>query len=236
MLHIFDLEIIYPDKTKAVDKFNLHINSGENVALAGANGAGKSTIMLAVVGIVPISAGSIQVDGITLEKKTVNEIRARTGLVFQNPDDQLFMVNIYNDIAFGPRNYGLSEEEVRLRAEEALSQLGISRLKERSALKLSAGEKRLAAIATVLSMRPSLLLFDEPTAFLDLKSRRNLIRLIKNMPYTKLIVSHDLMFLEETCGRTVLMKEGSVFAEGPAKEIFRNKSLMEDGGLEGLTA
>ena len=234
MLHISDLEIIYQDKTLAVDKFNLHIDSGESVALAGANGAGKSTVMLAIVGVVPVCSGSIQVDGITLGKKTLNEIRARTGLIFQNPDDQLFMVNIFNDIAFGPRNYGLSEEDVRLRVEETLLLLNISHLKNRSALKLSAGEKRLAAIATVLSMRPSLILFDEPTAFLDLKSRRNLIRLIKNMPYTKLIVSHDLMFLEETCDRAVLMKDGRVFAEGIAKDIFRNKALMEESGLEGL--
>ena len=231
MLQISDLEVNYPDKTLAVNKFNLQINAGENVALAGANGAGKSTVMLAIAGVVPVSGGNIQVDGITLGKKTLKDIRARAGLVFQNPDDQLFMVNIFNDIAFGPRNYGLSEEDVRLRVEEALLQLNIGHLKERSALKLSAGEKRLAAIATVLSMRPSLILFDEPTAFLDLKARRNLIYLLKKMPYTKLIVSHDLMFLEETCDRAVLMKDGSVFAEGPVKEIFCNKTLMEDSGL-----
>ena len=235
ILDISGLEIVYPDKTKAVDKFNLQMKNSESLALAGANGAGKTTLLLAIAGIVPVSKGCIQVDGIKLTKKTINDIRARVGLIFQNPDDQLFMTNVYNDIAFGPRNYGASEDEVKQRVEQALSELGITRLCNRSVLKLSAGEKRLAAIATVLSMRPAILLFDEPTAFLDLKARRNMIRLLNNMPYAKLIVSHDLHFLEETCERVVLMKDGSVFSGGITKEIFRNETLMEDCGLEGIT-
>ena len=235
ILDISNLDIVYPDKTKAVDKFNLQIKSGESLALAGANGAGKTTLLLAIAGIVPVSKGCIQVDGITLTKKTLNDIRARVGLIFQNPDDQLFMTRVFDDVAFGPRNYGVSEDEVKQRVEQALSELGITRLSKRSVLKLSAGEKRLAAIATVLSMRPAILLFDEPTAFLDLKARRNMIRLLNNMPYAKLIVSHDLHFLEETCERAVLMKDGSVFAEGITKDIFRNETLMEDCGLEGIT-
>ena len=232
MLDISGLTVVYPDKTKALDKFTLRVGRGESVALAGANGSGKTTLMLAATGIVPAAEGYIRADGIVLEKKTLNEIRSRIGLVFQNPDDQLFMASVYDDVAFGPRNYGFSEEQIKERVDGALTQLGITRLRERSALKLSGGEKRLAAIATVLSMRPSVLLLDEPTAFLDLKARRNLIRLLNSMTHTKLIASHDLKFLEEVCGRAVLIKEGAVFAEGAAKDLFYDKTLMEDCDLE----
>jgi cobalt/nickel transport system ATP-binding protein len=234
MVNISDLAIVYPDGTRAVDKFNLQIGKGESAALVGANGAGKTTLMLAIMGVLPISEGRIEIDGIAVEKKTLRDIRARTGLIFQNPDDQLFMASIYDDIAFGPRNYGLQEDAVGERVEQALSELGIVHLRTRSALKLSEGEKRLAAIATVLSMKPSVVLFDEPTAFLDLKARRNLIRLLNDMPYTKLIASHDLGFLEEVCTEAVLMKNGSFFAKGPAVDLFRNKELMEDCGLEAI--
>ncbi|MCL2793058.1 MAG: energy-coupling factor ABC transporter ATP-binding protein [Spirochaetaceae bacterium] len=234
MLDISKLVIVYPDKTKAVDKFSLTINTGERIALVGPNGAGKTTLMLAIMGVLPITEGHIEIGGIRVEKKTLNEIRSRAGLIFQNPDDQLFMATIYDDIAFGPRNYGLAEEDVRKRVEQTLLELDIIRLKERSSLKLSEGEKRLAAIASVLSMQPSVLLFDEPTAFLDLKARRNLIRLLNNMPYTKLIASHDLTFLEEVCGKAVLMKDGTVFAQGLPKDLFHNKKLMEDCGLEAI--
>ncbi|MCL2294125.1 MAG: energy-coupling factor ABC transporter ATP-binding protein [Spirochaetes bacterium] len=232
MLDISQLTVIYPDKTKAVDNFSLQVKEGESFGLVGANGAGKTSLMLAVMGILPISEGCIKVDNIIVEKKRLSDIRSRAGLIFQNPDDQLFMATIYDDIAFGPRNYGLSEQETRKRAEEALCELGITHLMERSALKLSEGEKRLAAIAAVLSMKPSLLLFDEPTAFLDLKARRNLIRLLNNMPYTKIIASHDLLFLKEVSKQALLMKNGALFAQGAAKDLFHDKKLMEDCGLE----
>ncbi|MDR2649758.1 MAG: energy-coupling factor ABC transporter ATP-binding protein [Clostridiales bacterium] len=234
MLNIVKLTVVYPDNTKAVDKFTLHAGKEESVALAGENGAGKTTLMLAITGVLPIAEGSVQVDGITLEKKNLNDIRARTGLVFQNPDDQLFTASVYDDIAFGPRNYGLPEKQVAERVNQTLEELGITRLLGRSALKLSGGEKRLAAIAAVLSMNPSVLLFDEPTAFLDLKARRNLIRLLNKMPQTKLIASHDLLFLEEVCGRAVLMKNGTVFTEGAPADLFHDKKLMEDCGLEAI--
>ena len=234
MLDISKLVIIYPDKTKGVDNFNLHINQGDSIALVGANGAGKTTLMLAIMGVLPIAEGHIEIDNIRVEKKNLNEIRSRAGLIFQNPDDQLFMATIYDDIAFGPRNYGLTEDEVKKRVEQALLELGIIHLRGRSGLKLSEGEKRLAAIATVLSMQPSLLLFDEPTAFLDLKARRNLIKLLNGMPYTKLIASHDLLFLKEVCSQSVLIKDGAVFAQGLAEDLFHNKKLMEDCGLEAI--
>ena len=234
MLNISNLSIIYPDKTMAINKFNLSVKKGESIALVGPNGAGKTTLMLSIMGVLPMTEGSIEVEGIKLMKNTLKDIRIRAGLIFQNPDDQLFMANIYDDIAFGPRNYGLKEEDVNKRVEEALFELGITHLRRRSVLKLSEGEKRLAAIASVLSMKPSLLLFDEPTAFLDLKARRNLIHLLNNMPYTKLIASHDLFFLKEVCSRAVLMKNGTLFAEGMAKDLFHNNKLMEDCGLEAI--
>ena len=234
MLSVSELMVAYPDKTIAVNNFNIQINDGESAALAGANGAGKTTLMLAVAGVLPLEKGKIEVDGISLEKKTLDQVRRRVGLVFQNPDDQLFMASIYDDVAFGPRSYGLPEETVNELTDQALADMGISHLRGRSSLKLSGGEKRLAAIATVLSMRPSILLFDEPTAFLDLKARRNLIRLLKSIPQAKLIASHDLTFLEEVCGRAVLMKDGTVFADGKITELFTNKKLMEDCDLEAL--
>ena len=230
MLDILKLSVVYPDKTIAVNKFTLHAESGESVALVGANGAGKTTLMLAITGILPLAEGSVRVDNVTLGKKTLNEIRSRVGLVFQNPDDQLFTASVYDDVAFGLRNFGLPEEQTDERVTQTLEELKITHLRERSALKLSNGEKRLAAIATVLAMQPSLLLFDEPTAFLDLKARRNLIRLLNNLPHTKLIASHDLAFLEEVCGRAALMKNGTVFAEGKAKDLFHNEKLMEECG------
>ena len=232
MLDVSNLVIIYQDGTKALDKFSLHIKAGESIALVGANGAGKTTLLLAIMGVLPVTEGIIKVEGITLEKKTLNDIRTRVGLIFQNPDDQLFMASVYDDIAFGPRNYGLLEEDVNKRVEQSLLGLGIARLRYRSSLKLSEGEKRLAAIATVLSMQPSVQLFDEPTAFLDLKARRNLINLLNEMPFTKLIASHDLAFLEETCSEAVLMKAGTAFAKGLSGDLFRNKKLMEDCELE----
>jgi cobalt/nickel transport system ATP-binding protein len=234
MLDISDITVVYPDGTKALGKFSLRADAGESVALVGANGAGKTTLMLAIMGILPLAEGRIEVDGIRLEKKNLGEIRTRVNLIFQNPDDQLFMATIYDDVAFGLRNYGLPEETVGKKVEQTLLELGITRLRGRSSLKLSEGAKRLAAIATVLSMRPSVLLFDEPTAFLDLKARRNLIHLLNNMNYTKIIASHDLQFLEEVCTQAVLIKDGSVFAQGAVKEIFRDKKIMEDCGLEAI--
>ena len=234
MLNIAELRAGYPGRANAVDGLSLVVLPGENVALIGANGAGKTTLMLAVAGVLQAEGGTIAVDGILLEKKTLNEIRARVGLVFQNPDDQLFMPSVFDDIAFGPRNYGLAEAEVREKAEEVMARLGISHLGGRSALRLSGGEKRTAAIATVLAMEPSLLLFDEPTAFLDLKARRTLIRLLGPMPQAKLIASHDLPFLLETCKRAVLMKDGKIFADGPTEALLRDRPLMEACDLEAL--
>jgi cobalt/nickel transport system ATP-binding protein len=234
MLNITGVSVVYPDKTKAVDRLTLHLREGENIALVGANGAGKTTLMLALAGVLQAAEGEISVGGVLQRKETLSDFRSRLGLVFQNPDDMLFMASVYDDIAFGPRNYGLSEKETEKRVSETLRQLNAVHLKNRSPLKLSGGEKRIAAIAAVLVMQPSVILFDEPTAFLDLKSRRTLINLIRALPQSKIIASHDLTFLLETCERTVLMKNGRVFADGLSRELLRDRRAMSDCDLEAI--
>jgi cobalt/nickel transport system ATP-binding protein len=236
MIEIKNLSVVYPDGTKAVDGISFTVSDGESIALVGANGAGKTSLLLSLVGVLPISGGSISVDGISLNKSMLNEIRRRVGMVFQNPDDQLFMPMIYDDVAFGPRNYGLSEDEVKKRADEVLHTLGIQHLRDRSSLKLSGGEKRIAAIATVLVMEPSAVIFDEPTAFLDPKARRNLIEVVSLLPHSKLIATHDLTFAQEVCTRAIIIKKGRIFADGDPKVILHDLQLMEDGGLEAINA
>lgn len=233
MLKLYNLTVVYPDKTKAIDHLNLTINEGESVALIGGNGAGKTSLLLSLVGILESAEGMVEVAGILLNKKTVNEIRRQVGLVFQNPDDQLFMPFIFDDIAFGCRNYGLSENEVKSRVTEILEQLNISHLHDRSSLKLSGGEKRMAAIATVLAMNPSILMFDEPNAFLDHKARRSLIGALNKLPHTKIIATHDMTLAAELCNRVILLKKGSIAAEGTL-DLLYDKEKMLDCGLEAI--
>lgn len=231
MLKLRDVTVIYPDKTKAVDNLSFTLNDGESVALIGANGAGKTSLLLAIVGILEHASGTIEINGIELSKRTVNEVRKQIGLVFQNPDDQLFMPLIFDDIAFGCRNFGLPEELVTARVDLTLDQLNISHLRNRSSLKLSGGEKRMAAIASVLAMSPAVLAFDEPTAFLDHKARRALIRTLKQLPHAKIIATHDMAFAAEICNRVVALKDGRVAAEG-AISLLHDKTIMESCGLE----
>lgn len=233
MMKINHLSVIYPDKTIAVDNIDLAIQSEESVALIGANGAGKTSLLLSLVGVIP-STGEIVVDDVHLDKHTLGEIRKRVGVVFQNPDNQLFMPTIYDDVAFGLRNYGLPENEIEAKVDFYLKELGILHLKNRSPLKLSGGEKRIAAIATVLVMEPSVMLFDEPTAFLDPKARRNLINVLNRLPHTKLIASHDLPFVAEVCDRAVVLKNGKIFADGMPYDLIYNKQLMDDSGIEAV--
>jgi len=200
----------------------------------GANGAGKTSLLLALVGILPVKSGAITIDGLELNPANLTELRRRTGLVFQNPEDQLFMPSIWEDLAFGPRNMGLAEEEVRRRIDEVLDVLKITHLKDRSPLKLSGGEKRLTALATVLTMEPRVMLLDEPSAFLDPKSRRGLIKTLTALPHTKLIATHDLAFALETCTKALVLKDGRLRAQGPCGEIFRDAALMDECGLEAV--
>ena len=233
MLKLQNLTVIYSDKTKAIDNLNLIINERENIALIGENGAGKTSLMLSIVGILEIAQGTVEVYGLELNKKTLNEIRSRIGLVFQNPDDQLFMPYIYDDIAFGLRNFGLSEDAVKTRVEETLNQLNISHLQNRSSLKLSSGEKRMAAVATVLAMKPSILIFDEPTSFLDPKARRSLIKTLNNLHHTKIIATHDMAFAAEVCDRVIIIKDGGIVKDGNLT-LLHDKNIMEACGLEAI--
>jgi cobalt/nickel transport system ATP-binding protein len=225
ILKLQNVTVIYPDKTKAIDSLSFTLNEGKNIALIGENGAGKTSLLLAIVGILETASGTIELDGIPLNKKTVNEFRKQIGLVFQNPDDQLFMPLIYDDIAFGCRNFGLPEEQVKLKVEEIITQLNIGHLRNRSSLKLSSGEKRLAAIATVLAMNPSVLMFDEPTAFLDPKAKRTLVATLKKLPHAKIIATHDIEFISEVCDSVIVLKEGRIMAEGDLS-LLHEKEFM----------
>lgn len=233
MVTIQDWTVTYPDGTVAVDHLNLDIRSGEHLALIGANGAGKSSLILSLGGVLG-GSGKVVVDDVTMGAQTLNEIRKKVGVVFQNPDDQLFLPTIYEDVAFGPRNLGLDEESVRHRVEDRLELLHITHLKDKSALKLSGGEKRMAAIATVLAMKPDVMLLDEPTAFLDPKSRRNLIEILQRLPHTMLIATHDLAFAAEVCSRSVLLRQGRIVADGSSKDLLYDEEKMEQADVEAI--
>lgn len=222
----------YPDGHEAVKNISFTIYHGESVGLIGANGAGKSTLLMLLVGLLFPRQGEVLVGDVRLTKKTLPAIRQRVGFVLQDPSDQLFMTTVYDDVAFGPRNYGLDEDEVKIRVERALEMVGIPHLKDRAPFRLSGGEKRVAAIASVLSMQPDILIMDEPTSALDPKSRRRVINLLKSFEHTKIIASHDLDMVLETCRRVIVLNEGEIAADGMAEEILFNERLLESCGLE----
>lgn len=227
MLEIKNLNYSYPDGKKALKDINIKIDDNETIGIVGANGAGKSTLIKTIVGIFLTDQGEIIVDGEKVTKKTLNSIRKKVGVVFQNPDDQLFMNKVYDDIAFGPRNYKLTEEKVKEKVEKVMKELHIEKLKDRSPNNLSGGEKRKVAIATVLSMEPSIILFDEPTSFLDPKGKRILIETLKGINTTKIIATHDLDMVKDNCKRVIVLKDGQVVADGKPKEILNDIEFME---------
>ncbi len=232
VLHAHDLEFTYPSGQTALRGVTLHIQRGEKVALVGPNGAGKSTLILHFNGILRPQKGRIWVDGLEVKDTTLGEIRARVGLVFQNPDDQLFSPTVYDDVAFGPRQMGLPENEVRTRVYEALQAVDLQGLEHRPPYQLSNGEKKRAAIATVLAMRPSILILDEPVAGLDPRTRRRLITLLCQLPLTMLIATHDMRLVATLCSRVMVMDEGRIIAHGPARHILNNERLLVEHGLE----
>lgn len=231
-LEIKDLNFTYPDGHKAVKGMSFCIHHGESVGIIGANGAGKSTLLMLLMGVIFPCKGEVMVGDVHVTKKTLPMIRQRLGMVFQDPDDQLFMSTVYDDVAFGPRNYKLDEKEVENRAMQALDMVGISHLKDRAPFKLSGGEKRAAAIAAVLSMQPDVLILDEPTSALDPKSRRRVMRLLNSFEHTKIITSHDLDMVFEICKRVIVIRDGQIAADGLASEILVNEDLMDACGLE----
>lgn len=231
-LEVRDLYYAYPDGHKAVNGISFSARHGEAIGIIGANGAGKSTLLMLLMGILFPQKGKVSVGDVEVTKKTLPMIRERLGMVFQNPDDQLFMTTVYEDVAFGPRNYKLGEKEVEERVLTALNMVGIAHLKDRVPFRLSGGEKRAAAIASVLSMQPDILVMDEPSAGLDPKSRRRMIGLLKSFEHTKIITSHDLDMIFELCERTIVIKEGEIAADGLTTEILTNAELMDSCGLE----
>lgn len=220
------------DQVPALGGIGFSVSPGERVAVIGANGAGKSTLLLALIGILKPEAGEIVLGGIRVEKKTLGDLRRMTGLVQQNPDNQLFMPTVYEDVAFGPRNYGYPGEEIEARTDAVLARLGIAHLKRRMSHRLSGGEKRLAALAGILVMEPAVLLLDEPSSFLDPRSRRRLIETLGTLPQTMLIATHDLDLALDLCPRIMLLKEGRLRADGRAEDILDDLSLLEECGLE----
>ncbi|NCP88252.1 MAG: cobalt ABC transporter ATP-binding protein [Anaerolineae bacterium CG_4_9_14_3_um_filter_57_17] len=231
ILQARDLRFAYPDGHPALNGISLNLCAGDKVALVGPNGAGKSTFMLHLNGILT-GQGELKVAGLTISEKTLPQIRAAVGLVFQNPDDQLFSPTVFEDVAFGPLHMGLPEAEVRQRVEGALAAVGMSNFKERLSHHLSVGEKKRIAIATVLSMRPQLLVLDEPSAGLDPRARRTLIHLLRDLPITMLVSTHDLAMVKELFPRTIIMDEGRIVADGLTYEILENAALLEAHGLE----
>lgn len=233
MLDVENLSVVYSDKTVGLRSVTLHLENGEKCALIGANGAGKTTLLMALVGVLP-SRGRAALADVTLSPENLPELRRKVGVVLQNPDDQLFLPTIGQDVAFGLENLGMARTQVRERTDDILKRLGLEHLKERSALRLSGGEKRMAALASVLVMEPELLLLDEPTAFLDPRARRRLLTVLRDLPQTLLVATHDLGFALELCPRTVLLREGAVFAEGETQKLLFDDEQMEQGGVESL--
>jgi len=232
IVEVHDLEYAYPDGTPALQGVSFRVAHGESMAIVGANGAGKSTLLLHLNGYLAPTKGTIQIGDFPLTKETLKQVRRTVGMVFQDPDDQLFMPTVYDDVAFGPLNLGLAARDVDVRVMNALSIVGAGHLKNRPPYKLSGGEKRAVSIATVLSMSPDILVMDEPTSNLDPKARRQLIELLKTFKHTKIIATHDLDMVIDLCERTIVMHNGRVTADGPTTEIFQNDALLEESHLE----
>jgi len=232
MITCSNVNFSYETGRPVLQDLSFTIRDGECVGLIGANGAGKSTVMKLILGLIPCTQGEIRVDDIPVAKDTLKEIRRRLGFVLQNSDNQMFMPTVYEDMIFGPLNYGVSKEETEKRVDAVLEKLGLQELKHRHNHKISGGEKRMAAIATILAMEPEMILMDEPTAALDPYNRRIVINTIRELPQTKLITSHDLDMILDTCSRVILLSGGKIAADGPAQEILRNKELLEAHRME----
>lgn len=232
IVQVEDLSFRYPDGTPALQGLSFRITHGESVAVVGANGAGKSTLLLHLNGYLAPTHGKVRVGDHPLTRETVQDVRKAVGMVFQDPDDQLFMPTVYEDVAFGPLNLGLPPDEVDHRVLEALTRVGALRLKDRPPYKLSGGEKRIVAIATVLSMSPSILVMDEPSSNLDPQARRQLIDLLRTFEHTKIIATHDLDLVLDVCHRTIVMKDGKITADGPTLDVFRDDALLAVSHLE----
>lgn len=230
MIKFENVSFSYGEHT-VLDNVSFEINEGEQVGLIGANGAGKSTIMKAALGLISCG-GEIKIDSMPMERENLPAIRKALGYVLQDSDNQMFMPMVLEDMIFGPINYGMSREEAEKAAEETLAQLGLEYLKNRHNHKMSGGEKRMAAIATILAMKPKAMLMDEPSTALDPQNRRTLIRTLNALPITKIIASHDLDLILDTCDRVLLLSDGKIAADGSVNDILYDEELLEDNHLE----
>ena len=232
VLKLENVSFAYDNGHEVLKEISLVLTEGEQVALIGANGVGKSTLLKLFVGLLSPQSGRVSVSGLPVEKANLVAVRRAAGYVFQDAESQLFLANVWEDVAFGPRNEGLVGEDLRRRVDEALSSVGLTSLAAEHVYRLSGGQKRLASIATVLALRPDSLLLDEPTLALDPRNRRAVIRALSALPCAKLIATHDLDFVFDACTRVLLMDDGRIVADGRPDELLRDRTLLERHGLE----
>ena len=232
VVDVRDLRFAYPDGTTALDGLSVQVHDRERVAVLGPNGAGKTTFALHLNGLHRPESGEVAVDGLVLTDATVGEIRRRVGHVFQDPDDQLFMPTVAEDVGFGPANLGVRGHDLDHRVQDALAAVGMQDAAGRAPHHLSGGERRRVAVATVLSMEPSVLVLDEPTSNLDPASRRELVDVLQSLPVAQLVITHDLPFALELCERAVVVNGGRVVADGPTHEVLADEDLLHANRLE----
>ncbi len=232
VLDVRGLAYAYPDGHQALYGVNLHVHQGERVALLGPNGAGKTTLVLHLNGILSPGAGTVAVSGLAVEKPNLQEVRRRVGVVFQDPDDQLFMPSVRDDVAFGPANLGLKGQALGDRVRDALDKVGMGEFADRPPHHLSFGQRRRVAVATVLAMEPEILVLDEPSSNLDPASRRELADIVRSLDVTVLMVTHDLPYALELCPRSVVLSGGVIVADGPTYDVLTDDVLMSAHRLE----
>ena len=227
-----DVSFSYDKNSEILHSISFSAGHDDSIGLIGANGVGKSTLLRILVGLEMGFTGEVTVGEIKVTKKTLPRIREKIGYVFQDSENQLFMPTVFEDVAFAPRNYGLDAEQVEERVQHALDLIGIDYLRNKQPYKMSGGEKKLAAIATILAMTPDVIMMDEPTIALDPRNRRRLINILNSLDHIKIIASHDLDMVLETCNRVILMSEGQIIADGDTRTILTDKALLEANGLE----
>lgn len=234
MLKISNLIVEYEKNLPVLKGISLNVKKGESIGVLGANGTGKTTLFNAILGLVEKKDGEIVIDGLELSKKNLLDIRRMVGLVFQNPDDQLFMPTVLDDVSFAPKNCKVSNEEAEKKAVDLLEKLNLKYLVDKSPIKLSGGEKRIVAIAGILITNPKLILLDEPTAFLDYPAKKKMTEIINNVESAKLIATHDIKFVVNTCERVIILKDGEIKENIKKDDLIKNSDILEKYEIEGF--